>query len=227
MSKELSIRNQTFDELLLKTMAAVEPLPARIKEIEDSTHQLEINLATHNIDKDAHDINIQIKDLSNIINSINESLVPLVKEYKDKTNQKKEIKEYVKNAIISFIRYAMLPITIMIFIYIGVPAEYLPWYKPKKQEITISPESNIDDLLLFINSIGCVNNDTINYISKKYSNCIIRSYNVNENDMISTIISNRNINNKKIIIWTPINKKGYIRLYMNKGLFGRKIEIED
>jgi len=227
------MRSRSFDELILRTITLVEPLPQQIRDIEDSIHKLDLRLNTYDlessslknqVDEMKKKCNIFVEDLS----TLNETISPVVEEYKSNQDSKNTIRTYIRDAVSSFIKYAMLPFTIVILIIVGIPTQYLPWYNKPTNTIDNKISSELYNYIKSSEENGTITYGFVMYIIQRYRDAIIVSRSNNETEFLSNLfISNRNLNNV-CVVWLPMDrtKNGYIQYYFSRSTQGEKILIE-
>jgi len=136
-----------MDELMIKTIGLMETIPERIGSLEKNIRELEISFSKHegsseqgvkrmvdrieNIEKAIEEIRKakNLDDVKQKVGELEEAIKPLIDDLDGRKETGKTIKQYMKEAILAFIRYAMLPMTIAILLLMGMKPEYIPWYK--------------------------------------------------------------------------------------------------
>jgi hypothetical protein len=218
MADDKKLGSQSFDELLIRTMSIVVPLPERIKEIQEAVHALEVVLATHQVDPDAHNTSNRIKLLSDELLTLVKPLEPLVADFKEREENSKQIKGYIREAITAIIKYAMLPVTIALCVFLGISPDYNPWKESDK------PTEKNSELSTFVNSISgeSISRSNIKYIIDNFKGCYEISRAQNESEILDDISELKN----KYLIWIPDGKPGFIRYHMTKEVHSKKIPIE-
>ena len=146
----MSDNSHSMDELLLKTVGLIETLPDRIGKLEGIVRELEKDFAAHQakgesvLDKvsKVDGFSTKLEELKTEIDEMKKQVEPIIKDHYDKEETKKTLMEYVKEVISSFIRYAMLPFTIILLLLLGLDPSYIPWYKPAPQSVHKSVSFN-------------------------------------------------------------------------------------
>jgi len=116
----------------------------------------------------------------------------------------------------NFIRYAMLPITLVFFLFIGINPDFLPWIKSKPSTTSIG-EYNVYVMKLMNN----VHQDQINESALQYwQNTTPKDliYVSTSSDISQALYENEKLKYDHVFIWLPIKKQeGYIQVYNSLG----------
>jgi hypothetical protein len=226
--------SQSMDELMIKTIGVMETLPNRILNLENLIRQLESKLSKH--EGEHSSIETSVKKLEGDFEKCKkervkpETIAPLIKDLDTRQETKKSISQYAKEAFLSFIRYAMLPLTIVLLILIGVDPRYIPWYKPNTPVVEEIEEESITMFWDRVYSDEISERD-IYYIINNYRRNIVISNNpdqVSSEEEYRKIVSSTSFSKAShIFVWLPHQSKlGYAQVYDKSGrAVGSKIKI--
>lgn len=220
----MDISNHSMDELIIKTIGAVEGLPERISKLENIVREIEKSFAEHkgrgqNVLDTVSKVDTfegKLEELKSEISKLKKEIGPLTEEYNDKKETKKNIKDYIREIIISFIRYSMLPVTIIILLIVGIDPSLIPWYK----ENNIETNQNISFNQTFLEILNRVNNNQINESDIKFFiNSNISFIKISYNRDLSNIYRELNsISSESIFIWLPRDlEDGFVSFHDKNG----------
>lgn len=164
------------------------------------------------------DIEEEVEALQALYEEMRNKVDTLYEEYEHKEENKKTIKSYASEAAKSFIRYAMLPICIIILLKFGVDAKYIPWYKDVNT-VNVTTRQN-----------KALNNKIKSLYEKNNSKYILEGdiLRLYYNNAESIVLVHDSIFNKyeypkeKIILWLPESGDGYLYFGDNKLLIKRR-----
>jgi archaellum component FlaC len=242
----------SMDDLIVRTIGAMDTLPDRLNSLEKDVRVLEKSFSRHeggqdqgikrisdrmdtieNSYKELHKQSIEkIKSLridvgrlksyegltpeqEENINNIQRCIDTLLKDYNDRQEVKKTIWHYVVTAIDYFVRYAMLPVTIAILLFLGFDPSVIPGFNPDKKAKTHTESFNEGsvELMSFAKS-GKIEESSLRHWMKHYDGELsVLSTSQTPNPVIRS--------EKHFFIWLPNNSRdGYVQMY---GDGGRKI----
>jgi len=147
----------------------------------------------------------------------------LSKDYDSRQSVKKTMWYYFTSVFGYFLRYAMLPITIAILLFMGISPDIIPGYKPSNTTmLNTSIENQFNNasvsLIMLANNNSINESDVRHWVNQRAVGMIVVSEETNLNNAIR---QNGPVKPRHFFVWLPKNSKsGYIQIY---GLGGRKI----
>jgi len=161
-----------------------------------------------------------------LLNNLKNTVDILNRDYESRQSVKHTIWKYIVIMISHFTRYAMLPITISILLYIGFSERMIPGYTPPIETHTGDDFYASSSSLLNLVGDNCINESDLNvWRMNQDSNLIFFSEN---NNIRKSISDNSKINYTHIFIWMPKDKSkgGYVQMYgENENSIGNNITI--
>lgn len=238
----------SMDELIIKTVGFIETLPERLSKIEDSLIKLDKAFSNHESLQEQDDkqkseqlknVDSSIQELLDITKKLKEEnqfiknqILPLSQDLENRNETKQSLYEYLREAFLSFIRYAMVPFTVIILCLIGFDETYIPWYRVKKEPSNVEKTSDIIDLLWTQYKNGRIPEYNVTCLMRQYPHLTIVSYKKSEKEAIriyEEVIEETDLKNKMhIFIWLPQDSQnGYLQLYDKLGhRIGTQIQID-
>lgn len=180
--------------------------------------------------KPSNDLEDKFKELEEQLTPIKEDIKKLLDDLNSREDTRKTITQYAKEAFISFIRYAMLPFTIVILIIFGMDPSYIPWYtKPNTPVVEV--KKSVEEVFwnkVYMNSV--TERDIVS-IQNQFPHSIITSQRDRWEDALkhyrSQIVTSPLMHQMHIFIWTPSNgQDGKAQVYDKSGrTIGNAVKI--
>jgi len=198
-----------------RTVDRVEQLEKVIEELKKSFDECKKNKAPDDLAK-------EIKKLDDAIKKVEKSIEPLIEEHDAIEETRKTFRQYIKEAVTSFIRYATLPLTIIILVVFGMDPSYIPWYKPEKPPVVVPSKGvGIEEFWKRV-YFDKIDETDIYYMINHHAHIIIRSGNSNREEAQKEYEHNVARNNlareSHIFIWLPRDgKEGIAQVFERRG----------
>jgi hypothetical protein len=233
-----------MDELIVRTVGLFETIPDQIKNLFDRVGNIERDISHHMGEQDANKkLTIyRIKQIENDyqelrtkfeecqkqncyppeikekLDKLENNIGNLLRDYENRQETKKTVSGYIKEAITSIIRYAMLPVVIVLLLLFGFEERLIPWIKPDSHSAQQPSFDTTSMELLKLSHLNTINESDVIHFMNKYKDMVVVVYEENileAKKQHNEIVNQRNLNSvSHIFIWfSNNNKTGYVQLY--------------
>ena len=224
-----------IEELVMRTVGLMETLPDRIKILEENIKILELDYTKykaisdsgcdshkHLLDKELEKIKEDVESIRFIIKTIQEEEIRInlinrvtelekeLQERKDDEKRKRdELLGYKKEFITRIIGWITLPVVIFIFLLVGIPSHYMPWYIPPKEVKSYNEfENALSLIILSRNEDGSIYESELSKIQRNYPSLFFTHINTNVQESFFLI------------------RSGELSVYKNGNLYGRPMPVK-
>ena len=225
---------------MIRTIGLVETIPERLSIIEASLRELEKEFSKHQgeqeqgvkrtgdrfkaLEDEIAQIRRDFEDcrkrgtsqlLAEDIKKLEDQIKPLSVDLADRQETRRTIGYYAKELFLAFLRYAMLPLTIAVLIFLGINPTYIPWYK------STSPQAQVEQELWNRTSGNEISERNVQYLLDRFGSVSIISTNPDptqaDQDYREKIRQRSCAGQYHLFIWLPTQQSGFIRLYDKNG----------
>ncbi len=186
---------------------------------EESIRQLQ---ELRNDISELHKIEGLTTDQKELIEEMKKSVDMLLQEYLDRKQTRKNIWHYCSVSLTYLIRYAMLPITIALMIFIGISPNIIPGYTPEKvSEYRIHQFNQASiDLISLVEDDKIIDSQMYTWITTCHKDLIL----ISDKSKLNTYVKK---DYRHFYIWNPkSHSQGFIQIYGEEGrAIGSKILI--
>jgi len=203
----------------------------RVEMVEKSNEIMKKEFEECRKGKVGKDLCDEVNQLKKNIEEINNDLQPIIDDYDSRQETKKTIGGYVKELITSFIRYASLPLTIIILVVIfGMDPSYIPWYN-KPHETTINQTQTCSGEFWSRVHNNTIAEHDIHFIINRYRNSVIvsrvKDLSGAEEDYRYQVMTSGMYSTEHLFVWIPSSQDGIARIYDRSGrTIGSDIRIK-
>lgn len=162
-----------------------------------------------------------MKNVQHEIQLIQEELRPLRDDLNTRELTRKTLWHYVKEVFSYFLRYAMLPITMVLMLFIGINPSYIPWYNSNTTQPEKDSQRVINRVLSMTNNNRIREQDILE-LYQKYNHIFILSHREQKSTSISEYqkdVGRKNLYGKvHLFIWLPYNSdNGTVQIFDKDG----------
>jgi len=236
-----------MDDLMIRTIGLIESIPARLLKLETSVQEIEKEFSRHcgeqeqgikrTVDRvdtlkeevkalskkfEGCSVGDDLRKIEETISEIERDVKDLMTDLTERKETQKTIIQYAKEAFTSFIRYAMLPITIIVLVLFGMDPSYIPWYKEPKPDPVVTTTKNISEALWDKVYMDSITERDVVVLQNQFPKDIITvtnpDYIAAEREYRSRLVRTNIISRTHIFVWIPSSgKEGLIQVFDSHG----------